>query len=265
MNDGEKEPVNRTCKTCGKKASLQTLSDDIHYCTVHAKKDNKFKAIDNKFKEFSILSSLQKIPIKRLQEFITHYNIHMTSKKPLKSELLATTVDYIKNNCFVKSGSGEKKKKANDYDLVKLGINLKLHFDKIFATKLLEYKIDHIVIENQIGPLAIRMKSLQAMVTQYFIMNGIETISYVSAINKLKMFEGTEFMYEDDTDEEGEKKIKITNEKTKYNKRKDKSVEIVSKLISAENWKKVFENHKKKDDLADSLLQGLWFSSSITK
>ena len=46
----------------------------------------------------------------------------------------------------------------------------------------------YVIIENQIGPLAIRMKTIQGMIVQYFIMSNlnVEHIEFISASNKLK-------------------------------------------------------------------------------
>jgi len=255
-SDGDASEV---CVTCKKKATLQTMAGDLHYCAIHAKKDPHFKPIDNKFKEFAVVHSLDKIPVKRLNEFIEHNSIIIPGgKKPLKSELLEIVKKFITDWRFVKCGSGEKKKKANDFDLVGLGISLRDKLDDTFSPEILE-KIDKIVIENQIGPLAIRMKSLQGMITQYFIMKGLEDISYISASNKLKMFEGSEIA---DSDDEEANHTASSADKKKYKDRKDKSVEIVSKLVeSMPKWGNVFKNHAKKDDLADSLLQALWYAS----
>lgn len=257
-DDGEKT---QTCATCKKKATLQTVSGDSHYCAIHAKKDANYKPIDNKFKEFAVLHSLDKIPVKRLNEFVAANNIVIPAgKKLLKGELLAIIKKHIEDGCFVKCGSGEKKKKANDFDLVRLGIALRDKFDVTFVKYINEGMINKIVIENQIGPLAIRMKSLQGMITQYFIMHNHEDISYISATNKLKMFEGTEYMYEADSDDEESSNKKTPDSKGKYKERKNKSVEIVSKLLenTPNKWLSLFASHSKKDDLADSLLQALW-------
>ena len=79
------------CSTCKKKASLQTMSGDRYYCAIHAKKDKHFKPIDNKFKEFAVVHSLDKIPVKRLNELIAAQSIIISgTKKPLKGELLDT-------------------------------------------------------------------------------------------------------------------------------------------------------------------------------
>ena len=259
------DDASHKCMTCTKKATLQTMSADRYYCAIHAKKDAHFKPIDNKFKEFAVVHSLDKIPMKRLNEFVAHHSIivaSVTGKKPLKPELTAIVKKFISDWCFVKCGSGEKKKKANDFDLVSLGVALRDKFDVTFADLS---NISKVVIENQIGPLAIRMKSLQGMITQYFIMKGLEDISYISASNKLKMFEG---MYcHDDVYVEEKIADEIKNDKyksnDKYKERKHKSVEIVAKLVDGMPiWEKVFKTHSKQDDLADSLLQAIWYASS---
>ena len=266
MATNKTDDASHKCMTCKKKASLQTIANDRHYCAIHAKKDAHFKPIDNKFKEFAVVHSLDKIPMKRLNEFIAHYSIIIASKKPLNGELFEIVKKFISDYCFVKCGSGEKKKKANDFDLVRLGVALRDKLDATFSAEIRE-TINKIVIENQIGPLAIRMKSLQGMITQYFIMKELTNISYISASNKLKMFEGSELMYEADSDEEknakDKDKDKNKDSKKKYKERKDKSVEIVAKLVDGMPiWEKVFKTHAKKDDLADSLLQALWYASS---
>jgi hypothetical protein len=76
------------------------------------------------------------------------------------------------------------------------------------------------------------------------------------------MFEGSELLYEQDSDHE-ETKTNDAGNKKKYKERKDKSVEIVAKLVAGmPKWEEVFKNHAKKDDLADSLLQALWYAST---
>ena len=111
-------------------------------------------------------------------------------------------------------------------------------FDIIFKN----YKIDKVLIENQISPIANRMKTIQGMITQYFIMKNIDFIEFISSFNKLKLW---------------------VHKKTTYNERKKLSINIVKQLIDKNNslleWQGSFLLHKKKDDLADSLLQGLWY------
>ena len=52
------------------------------------------------------------------------------------------------------------------------------------------------------------------------------------------------------------------NEATTYNQRKKMGVEKCSQLIKENNyteWYQFFLNNKKKDDLSDAFLQGIWF------
>ena len=144
----------------------------------------------------------------------------------------------------------KKKASANKMDLVSIGIAIKKAFDERFTLNAAAAQADHIVIENQISPIATRMKTIQGMLMQYFIMQGIPSITFASAINKLKAF----------TD----KKKKIS-----YKERKKLGIDVTSHLIketqSLAGWSPYFKTHQKQDDLADSFLQGIWYLQSIKK
>lgn len=124
---------------------------------------------------------------------------------------------------------------TTEMNMVSYGINLKKIFHKTFEN----INIDLVIIENQIGPLALRMKTLQGMIMQHFIENNVTNIVPVNSINKLKDFLG--------------------DKKTTYDERKKESIKITSELITNSAWKNHFEKHKKKDDLADSFLQAKWY------
>ncbi len=124
--------------------------------------------------------------------------------------------------------------KVSDISLPNIGLKLKENYDYIFK----KYKIDIVIIENQLSPLASRMKTIQGMITQYFIDNNVVKIEYISAINKLKEY--------------SEKKIT-------YNDRKKLSIAIVKDKLVNNNWLEYFIKSKKKDDLADTLLQALFY------
>ena len=117
-------------------------------------------------------------------------------------------------------------------------MRIKEEFEKL----LQDHKIDCVLIENQIGPLALRMKMLQGMIMQHFIENDCTNIKEISPSNKLKEF---------------------TNKKTTYKERKFLSIKVTREIMVSENymnkWIEHFNTHKKKDDLADAFLQGLWF------
>jgi hypothetical protein len=127
-----------------------------------------------------------------------------------------------------------KRKSAKTCSAIDLGKELVKQYER-FA------KVDVVVIENQIGPLANRMKMLQGMVMQYWIMKHAEVVC-VSSVNKLKLFH---------------------KGPSTYAERKKISVDCVRKLIIANHWNTGFEKHKKKDDLADTLLQLIWYLNNI--
>ena len=134
---------------------------------------------------------------------------------------------------------------ANDIDLVALGRALKVRFDSLFNNVV---GLDRVVIENQISPIANRMKTLQGMIAQYFIMkNDAVRIEFVSASNKLKFVLDKE--EKEDTDG-------LT-----YNQRKKLGVKRCECFIKDTylEWYQFFTNNKKKDDLADAFLQGKWY------
>jgi len=197
--------------------------------------------------------------------------------------------DKSKSKCRVKSKSKEKEssyphlkiivppieQNACDVDMIVLGKKLKNKFDLIFS----EYNhvphengtthsgIDAVVIENQIGPLAGRMKMLQGMIAQYFIMMNVNKIEFISATNKLKLFKnvGNENVGNENVGNEN-----VGNENS-YKMRKQKGQHICKSLVtfypSMKSWNQEFDKHLKKDDLADCFLQGYYYmySSSVYK
>jgi hypothetical protein len=122
-------------------------------------------------------------------------------------------------------------KKPDVPSAYELGKSMKLQYDKLGP-------IDLLLIENQIGPLASKMKMVQGMVIQYWIMKGA-VVECISACNKLKLF--------------------VTG-KTTYAERKKLSIQHALSVLSLNDLTTdVFQRHKKKDDLADTFLQAVWY------
>jgi hypothetical protein len=151
---------------------------------------------------------------------------------------------------------------AHDLDLITYGRNLMKHLDVIlYSSSTDNTSIDMMIIENQISTLASRMKTLQGMITQYFIMKNIPQIEFISASCKLKLF--TDSTHHADADADADK---LVVDASTYSDRKKSGIAVCRSLgeISRKRnsdyakWMPVFENHKKKDDLADCFLQGLW-------
>jgi len=218
---------NKKCQPCNKNAKF--FKNDKYYCKIHAKK-KEYKVPPqelnpNKFKKLKVI---------KLKELVKKYEIEF-EKKIKKDELIEKLETFVDENYF----DHISKKKTKDFNLVQYGRNLKKQMEKIFK----DIQIDGVIVENQIGPLAMRMKTLQGMIMQHFIEKNVPLVEEVSASNKLKEFLG--------------------NKKTTYAERKKASVEITRKLIADNNllleWLEIFNKHKKKDDLADSFLQGHWY------
>jgi hypothetical protein len=156
---------------------------------------------------------------------------------------------------------------AHDLDLITYGRNLTKHLDIILYPSSISNNapIDMMIIENQISTLASRMKTLQGMITQYFIMKEVPQIEFISASCKLKLFTDSATTQEDiDGDE-------LIVDASTYADRKKSGIAVcrslgeISRKYNSDyaKWMTVFETHKKKDDLADCFLQGLWRVHSL--
>jgi hypothetical protein len=112
--------------------------------------------------------------------------------------------------------------------------------------------ITHVIIENQISPIANRMKTVQGMLAQYFIMRvpGCQ-IEFISSANKLKAFIPKK---------EQEEKSGV------YSQHKRDGVYYTSQVLQQNAfiscWQEHVNSSKKKDDLADAFLQGIWYLSN---
>jgi Zn ribbon nucleic-acid-binding protein len=215
---------------CNKPAKYK--KDDTCFCLKHSKKQQYQLPTSEQKPAF-----INKQKIANLYEIADSYGIKYEPKVK-KIDL----VNLINNHIYKTYFETIVSKNANDVDLFNIGVNIKNKFNNLFKD---EGKIDYVIIENQIGPLAIRMKTIQGMIVQYFIMSGlnVEHIEFISASNKLK-----------DCD---------VKDKEKYSDRKKlgiaKCLGILIQDFRFNEHTAYFNSHKKKDDLSDSFLQGMWF------
>ena len=215
---------------CNKPAKFK--KDNKCYCLKHSKKQQIQIPTSEQKSSF-----INKQKIQKLYEIAESHNIKYEPKTK-KVDLIKLITEHININYFQTIES----KKAAEVDLFNIGLNIKTKFNKLFEN---EAKIDYVIIENQIGPLAIRMKTIQGMIVQYFIMSNlnVDYIEFISASNKLK-----------DCD---------IKDKTKYSDRKklgiSKCLELITTDFRFSEHVDYFNKHKKKDDLSDSFLQGMWF------
>ena len=126
-----------------------------------------------------------------------------------------------------------KEDNCSKINMIDLG---KVLYNKFLDT-FIQHKLDIIIIENQIGKNAIRMKTIQGMITMYFINQGYSEIYYWNACNKLKSYG--------------------LPSKTTYAERKKFSINITKEQITEKFPEHLdfYMKHKKKDDLADCFLQ----------
>ena len=237
------EEKKNNCIICEKPAKY--FKNQTYYCKKHANKDENL-AIPNQSCNFQ---QIKKLKFSELYLYADDNKIDYI--KPIKKdELLKKIEEHINKTYF----NIIKPQRAEDVDLVSIGKILKTKFDDIFSCDFIN--LDTVLIENQISPLANRMKTLQGMLTQYFIMKTNSKIIFVSSANKLKEY----------NNEKGNEK---GNDKTTYNERKKIGIEYCQKIIvnnpNLVKWTDLFNKHSKKDDLADSFLQAVWYIKSQNK
>lgn len=222
--------INKNGKKCNSISKF--IKNNIYYCNKHAisskyiipNKDNNLSNIKNKKKDEVINFCKEKnIIIKNCENKNKFFYVNL-----IKKYFNDYTLDKIQTT------------NMNKLDMVTIGKNIRNKLNMIEIPNL-------ILIENQIGNLANRMKTVQGLLTQYFIMNNIENIEFLSSSNKLKFFLNK-------------------NEKTTYKDRKNLGISLIknnilSKLNTTQQlkWTEHFNNHNKKDDLADSILQSLYY------
>jgi hypothetical protein len=225
-----------TEKPCLKKAKYTKNSKN--WCEKHALQCSQYQLPK---KEQSMVR-LKKMKLEELRSTANELKLVLRDGM-LKPDILRIVQTEIENISFHPIEEN-KTRKANEIDLIEIGRTMKIEFDKINNIN----NIDIVLIENQISPIANRMKTIQGMLAQYFIMINFNTkIEFVSSSHKLKQF------------------VTIKTDTTKtdsYSTHKKDAVKYCSQLLeknpSLNNWKESL-NTKKKDDLSDCFLQGIWY------
>ena len=176
---------------------------------------------------------LNKTKVAELKILMNKYGLSCDSLT--RPEIMNKLITYAENTCF----ESKNRVSAVHLNLVIIGRNIQHKLNAIFDQET----ISTVIIENQIGPLATKMKTVQGMLAQYFIMkNNDIQIEFISAANKLKGL----------TDET----------ELDYKGRKKMGIQCCGSKIEGTKWETFFKSHKKKDDLADCYLQGLWYIRS---
>jgi hypothetical protein len=158
--------------------------------------------------------------------------------------------------------SHKKNKEYKDFKMKKVPKikNPTLHIGDNIVKRLNEHQfldVNDVIIENQPALKNPTMKTVQMLLYSYFLINGycdnnsnIENIEMINARNKLKAYSGP--------------KIESPYPKEKknvYKTNKYLAIEYCKHMITCEDksFQELFNNSKKKDDLSDSFLQGVYW------
>ena len=223
---------------CGKKATYMFCmqgNDTNYFCNVHSKNSGKLLPT----KECS-MPAIKKLKVDELTQFCANHFITIDSKDKKTAVLEKVQAHFEKNT--LKLIPKVKKNNANQLHLVDIGKRIKTNFDAKFTPFMKE--LTHVILENQISPIAGRMNTIQGMVAQYFIMTTDDlSIDFISSAGKLKGL--------------------AINETTDYKTHKKDGIHFCTRFLDANSdlsiFKKVLESSAKKDDLADCFLQGIYY------
>ena len=223
---------------CQKKAKYK--KNDQYYCDKHAKSS-----------PFLVPTKSMKLPFLKKQKVdflisLSHslFLFENTHEKMKKDEYVEKIFEHYEKKSL--EPIQITKTKAGDIDLIDIGIKMKKELDKYDFQD-----IQHVVIENQLSPLASRMKTIQGMLAQYFIMKYDQIkIEFISSSGKLKGLS-----------KENE------NLDSNYKQNKKDAVFHCNQYLEKDiykEWKSVL-NTDKKDDLADCFLQGIFWINKKNK
>ena len=203
---------------------IKYFKDNIYTCKKHSSSHPEYCVNHTSLS----INQIKKLSTNKIKDICKSYDLN---EHKYKKHMLDELSKHFKTKCF----NLYKKENANNVDLIKIGRNISLLFNNLFDN----LEINLILIENQIGSIATRMKTIQGMITQYFIIHySTAEIKYISSFNKLKLF---------------------SDKKQTYRERKalsiKKTVEFMDEFNVSTKWIDFFNKHKKKDDLADCFLQ----------
>lgn len=240
------------------KGSVKYRKGDLYFCAKHAKTCS-FLLPNKMYSE----AALKKKKVEELQKIASDHDVVFPDKS-LKKDMYDSLCSFF-NKKTLDPIVPKKMKSAGETDLICIGRNMKRVLDNIPDIE----EITHVIIENQISPIANRMKTLQGMLTQYFIMRGRPSIiiEFISSSNKLKGFNLPKTQPQLQPTSVPENTIVPEGGVNRaYKQHKKDGIHICSKFLEANEewiaWKNLFQSKavaSKKDDLADSFLQGIWY------
>jgi hypothetical protein len=235
------------CSLCCKKAIYCQQKQNVFLCKKHAIEQKQWwlPSLENSWK------TIKKEKMEIL--FLWAAKLSLTDYENQKRKILLKKIQLSLNEKLLEiiSKQSTTTSSAKDVNLIYLGRNIMTELDKMND----EWnELTHVILENQISPIASRMKTVQGMISQYFIMRTPSTtvIEFVSSTNKLRGIINTNT----NTDATTIEKIGKNN----YKNNKLSSINYGFQLLEEhqlDDWKNWILTHKKKDDLFDAFLQGI--------
>ena len=228
-----KQKITKTkCSFCKHvaKFSICKNTEQILYCTKHAKASSEYILPTGEY-------TVPKIKKYKLADLVRVLGPLVKTSTPVPKTKKDWTTFYesIKLNPFDETETNNTPT-CSEISLIDVSRFLTQKMDILIYPFL--NNITTVLIENQISPIANRMKSVQSMITQYFVMRGPTIhIVYVSSSHKL----------------DG---VVVDS----YAERKKAGIIKCSELLKdTPQWVSYMTKHKKKDDLCDCYLQGHWY------
>jgi len=228
------------CSECERKATFHL--NDTPLCGRHGKKGGGAKLPQG------CANNLIRIKLKRLREIATELGLNDALLEHKGKQAICDLLEQrINETCLVPV----RPPKAAQMDMIDIGRQMATQLD----TLLMGGAIDVVLVENQIGTIATRMRTIQGMIYQYFILrHPAAAILTISSSNKLKVSVPEQLSSQCQS-----------FDTTTYSGRKKRGVAIVRSWLALRGdtvMLAVFESSRKKDDLADSLLQLVWYAQS---
>ena len=223
-------------KVCGKVAKYTKTT--YNCCDRHSRNSLLYRLPDKAHST----ASLKKLKIEELRELKKGIVSVSSLSGCKKEEILSELLQYYRETEWDLIIS-PKKQNAGKIDLITLGRSLhaQLTANPIMTT------VTHVIIENQISPIANRMKTIQGMIAQHYIssLGDSASIEFVSSGNKLKNM------------------VKQSNAATGYKQNKQDGIFYCEKYLKDNHmdqmWLDLLSTSHKKDDLCDCFLQALWW------
>ena len=239
-----KSKKNPIVKACTRLAKYKKNGD--YYCDKHAKAKTEFMLPSKQF----TTPNLKKQKVQTLLDLGKEQGVENLADQK-KDKIVEILTAHFDQRCY-QTITTTKSKTAGETDLIQIGRNMKEQLDRIEGLDQVQF----VVIENQISPLANRMKTILGMLAQYFIMKVPDChIEFVSSSHKLKQFANI-----------SESSDVLENKLTpnSYKQNKADGIHYCTKLLEKNTGlagSQLFaeSTSKKKDDLADCFLQGLWY------